>query len=164
MFSGLPGRTTNDDDRVLDDAVVLVLVPVVGDHAGIDQAGHVGLEREVDDVGRLAGLDRARLVARGAERVRELDALAVGGLVEAGLEILGVGLLGSRVGDQVDRAAAAVAGRGVDEPPQAATPRASAPESAAAASSRAPPRGRASATVAFAAPPRRGFERKRVMR
>ena len=36
---------------------------------GVDQAGHVGLEREVDDVGRLAGLDRARLVAGGAERV-----------------------------------------------------------------------------------------------
>ena len=97
-----------DDDGVLDDAVVLVFAPVLGHHPRVDQTRHVRLEREVNDVGGLAGLDRARLVARGAERVRELDALALRGGVEPGFELLGVGLLGSRVGDHVDRAAGAV--------------------------------------------------------
>ena len=78
----------------------------VGDDAGVDQARHVGLEREVDHVGRLAGLDRAALVAGRAERVRELDALAVRGLVEGGLEALLVGLLWGRVRHQAERAAA----------------------------------------------------------
>ena len=58
------------DDRVLDDAVVVVLrLPVVGDDPRVDEPRDVGLEREVDDVGRQAGLDRPRLVAGGAERV-----------------------------------------------------------------------------------------------
>ena len=46
---------------------------VLGDQAGLDQPGHVGLERQVHEVGRQAGLDRPRLVARGAERVLERD-------------------------------------------------------------------------------------------
>ena len=66
MFFGLPLRTTKHDDGVGDHALVLVLVPVGVDEAGLDQAGDVGLERERHEVGGQAGLDGAALVARGA--------------------------------------------------------------------------------------------------
>ena len=166
MFSGLPGPDADDDDGVLRAAVVLGVLVVLGDQAGLDQPGHVGLERQVHEVGGQAGLDRARLVARGPERVLEGDVGALVGLGEPGLQVLDVGGLRGRVGDQVDRAAAAVAaaaGGFVEEPPQAATPRASATLAAPAASMRASPRGRASARTAFAAPSRRSFCGKRVM-
>ena len=42
----------------------------------LDQPRHVRLEREGDDVGVQAGLDRAALVAGGAVRLVELDSLA----------------------------------------------------------------------------------------
>ena len=71
---------------------------------GLDQLGHVGLEREVDDVGRQAVDHRGGLRARGAERGRDGDAAARLGLGEV-LGQHGVGRLGRRVGDQVDRAA-----------------------------------------------------------
>ena len=74
-------RPDDDDDHgVGDDAVVLVVLPVLRDEAGVDQAGHVALEGEVDVVGGLARLDRAALVARGAVGRAELDALALRGL------------------------------------------------------------------------------------
>src|SRR5262245_2181917 len=52
------------DDRVRNDPLVLVLIPVGRDDPRVDQPRHVRLERELDDVGRLPGLDGAALIAR----------------------------------------------------------------------------------------------------
>ena len=78
MFFGLPLRTTNATTEVVDEALVRAGVPVVGDEAGLHQPRHVGLGRERHDVGLQAGLDRAALVAGGAEGRLEADALALG--------------------------------------------------------------------------------------
>ncbi len=61
---------------------MLALVPVLVDLAGLHEPGDVGLDGEVDDVRRQAGLDLARLVAGGAVGLAERDALAFGRLVE----------------------------------------------------------------------------------
>jgi hypothetical protein len=105
-------------DRVGDDSLVLILVPVGRDDAGVDQTLHVGLERELDDVGRLAGLDRAALVARGPKRVGEVDVLAVGCLLEGRLEALLVGLLWGRVRHHAERASARTARGDADSCPE----------------------------------------------
>ena len=99
MFFGLPLRGREHDDRVGDEAVVLVLVPVGRDLLGLDELVDVGRERQRDDVGLQAGLDRAGLVAGRAVGLLEADVLAVGGLLEGGNDLL-VGLLGRRVGDE----------------------------------------------------------------
>ena len=101
MLSGLPSRTTNTTTDEVTMPLVVVLVPVLGDLAVVDQAGHVGLEREVHEVGLLAALDGAALVTRGAVRRLEGDALAVVGLLE-GLEDVFVGALEDGEADHVD--------------------------------------------------------------
>ena len=109
MCFGLPGRTI----RVTTELVTIPLYWFWFQSAetmpGVDQALHVGLERELDDVGRLAGLDRTALVAGRSERVGEVDVLAVGRVLEARLEALLVDLLRSRVRDEVEGAAARAA-------------------------------------------------------
>ena len=69
-----------------------------------------GSSENVDDVGLLAGLDRAALVAGGAEGGLEADALAGRGLLEVGDDLV-VDDLGRRVGDERERRRA-LAGRG----------------------------------------------------
>ena len=63
MFFGLPGRTI----RVTTELVTMPLYWFWFQSDATIPAStrrvHVGLERELDDVGRLAGLDRAALVA-----------------------------------------------------------------------------------------------------
>ena len=59
-----------------------------------------------DDVGLQAGLDGAALVAGGAEGGLEPDALALGGLLEVGDDLV-VDDLGGRVGDERQLGAAA---------------------------------------------------------
>ena len=85
MFLGLPGRTANDDDAVVDDALVLVLVPVGGHDAGLHQALDVRPQGERDDVGGQAGGDGAALVAGRAVGLLELDAGAGLGRLERGM-------------------------------------------------------------------------------
>ena len=112
MPSGLPSRTTKTTTDEVGDALGLVVLPVLGDQALVDQAGHVGLEGEVHDVGVGAGHDGAALVAGGAVRRLELDALALVGALEV-LEDGLVGGLQDGEADQVDgrrRAVAAAAG------------------------------------------------------
>ena len=98
MPLGLPGRHHEGDHAVGDHALVGARVPVGGDDAGIDESGHVGLEREGHVVGEQACGDGSTLVARGAERGLELDILAgIGGL--EGLDGLGIGLTRRGVSD-----------------------------------------------------------------
>ena len=99
-----------DHDGVRDHALVLVLVPALVDEVGVHEPRHVGLERELDHVGRQAALDGARLLARCGVGLAEADALALGGLVEGRDQLL-VGLLRGGVGDERQLAAAAVAAR-----------------------------------------------------
>ena len=102
MFFGLPLRHHDDDDRVGHDALGGAGVPVLGDQAGLDQAGDVALEREVDVVGLEAVDHGAALVAGGAVGLAPSDALAVGGLGELVLDRL-VGLLRHGEADEVQR-------------------------------------------------------------
>ena len=77
------GPVREDDDAVADDAAVLVLVPVGGHDARLDEALDVRPERERHEVGRQARLDRAALVAGARVRLLELDARSgLGGLEE----------------------------------------------------------------------------------
>ena len=99
MPSGLPGAHGEHDDRVGDDALVLVARPVLVHEAGVDEPRDVGLERECDEVGREAGLDGAALVAGGRVRLLEVDALAGGRLLEGGDDLL-VRLARGGVGDE----------------------------------------------------------------
>ena len=92
-----------DDDRVGDHALVLAGIPVGGDDSRLDEARHVRLEREGDDVGLEAGLDGAALLAGARVRLVELDPLARAGLVE--VDQLGVRLARRRVGDEANGAA-----------------------------------------------------------
>ena len=94
-------------DRVGDEPVVLVLVPVRRDESLVDKPRDVRLERERRDVRVEAGDDCVSLVARGAVGLLERDALAVRRLVEGGDDLL-VRLLRGGVGDQRQAAAAAV--------------------------------------------------------
>jgi len=97
------------DDGVDEHALVLTLIPVSIDEAGVDLAGDVRLEREVQEVGILAGLDGTALVAGRAVRLAEVDILTVRGLLE-GRDQLGVGLGRRRIRDEVDLGRAASAG------------------------------------------------------
>ena len=63
MFLGLPGRTSNTTTLLWTMPLVLVLVPVLGHDARLDEALDVGPQRERQHVGRQAGLDGAALVA-----------------------------------------------------------------------------------------------------
>ena len=73
------------DDRGGDEAVVRPVLPRRLDQPGVDQARHVRLGRERHDVGGLAGLDGARLVAGRAERRLELEPLPSGVAVKSGM-------------------------------------------------------------------------------
>ena len=130
------------DDRRLRAAAVLALVPVVlGDEAGVDQTGHVGLDREVDEVGRLhrprprgTGRPRSRTSRRARPRSRRPPGSRAEGLL--------VDLLRGRVGDEADLAAdvaAATRRRRVEssEPQAATTPRARTAEADTTAATRA---------------------------
>jgi hypothetical protein len=83
------------DDRGRDPPVLGALV----DQAGLDEAVEVGLERERDDVGLLAGLDGAALVTGRAEGGLEGRAAARLGLLELRDDLV-VDDLGGRVGDE----------------------------------------------------------------
>ena len=84
------------------DALGGVGVPVLGHLVGLDQAGDVGLDREVDDVGGLAVDDGPRLVAGGAVGRGHGDALALLGGRERRDDLAPAGF-GHRVGDQGQR-------------------------------------------------------------
>ena len=79
MFFGLPLRVPMTTTESVTMPLYWFAVPGRADDVRLDQAGHVGLERELDDVGRQAGLDGAALVARGAVRLGERDVLAGSG-------------------------------------------------------------------------------------
>src|SRR5207248_8968415 len=76
-----------DDDRLRDDAAVLVVCPRLVDLLRLDEARHVVQLREVDDVRRQAGGDRLALHLGGGERVGELGAAAGRGRLVRGLEL-----------------------------------------------------------------------------
>src|SRR5690606_40934160 len=97
-----------DHDRAGDDALVLTGVPVLGHEAGVDEAGDVAGDGEMDVVGLEAILDRAALVAGGAVGVLELEVLAVLGLLEL-LEDRVVRLLGNGEADDRESLGVAVA-------------------------------------------------------
>src|SRR5215217_1626620 len=99
---------TGDQDhhRVGDHALVAVGVPVLGDQAGVDQLGHVRLQRQGNHIGRQPVLDRSGLVARAAVGLADPDALAGVGLLEGRDQGL-VRLPGGRVGNQGQLVAAA---------------------------------------------------------
>ena len=78
MPFGLPLRTMSETTDLDTSPLCALAAQSSDDEPGLDQARHVGLEREGDDVGGQAGLDGAALVARGAEGLREGDALARG--------------------------------------------------------------------------------------
>jgi hypothetical protein len=82
MFFGLPLRTTNDDDRVGDDALVSGSSAQSRRRGRLRRARDVGLEREGDDVGLQAGLDGAALVAGGAVGLLKVTPLPAGRLLE----------------------------------------------------------------------------------
>ena len=102
MSLGLPLRTTKATTEVVTRPSVRRRVPVGGDLAGVDEARHVGLGRERDDVGSEAGLDGARLVAGGAVGRLEADVSAVRGLLEVGDDLV-VDDLGRGVRDERER-------------------------------------------------------------
>src|SRR4051812_42825165 len=87
------------DDRLGHEALVSVGGPVVGHEPGLDQARHVRLEGEGHDVSGQAGLDGTTLIARGAEGLREADALAGGGGAKARDDLVVDDLRGG-VGDE----------------------------------------------------------------
>ena len=88
MFFGLPLRTTNATTDVVTSPLFGPAFQSSDDDPRLDEAGHVGLDREADDVGLLAGLDGAALVAGGAEGRLEADALAGRGLLEVGDDLV----------------------------------------------------------------------------
>src|SRR5215203_3099173 len=95
-------------DGVADHALMLVLVPALLDEARVDELRHVGLQRELDDVGRQAALHGTGLVAGTAVGLLERDALTRRRLVERRDDLL-VRLLGGRVSDQRQALATATA-------------------------------------------------------
>ena len=98
---GIALADDEDDDRLGHEPVVLVLVPVGGDEAGVHEPRHVGLERELDDVGRQAGLHAAALLAGRAVGLVEGDVRPGVRLLE-GRDQLRVRLARRRVGDERD--------------------------------------------------------------
>ena len=104
MCLGFPGRTMKLTMELVTMPLVGALVPRARDQAGLDQLGHVGLEREVHDVGRQPVDHRGGLGARGAEGGGDGHAAARLGGGEVLVEHR-VGRLGRRVGHQADRAA-----------------------------------------------------------
>ena len=110
--------TTTD---VVQMPLVVVVLPVLGDEALVDQAGHVGLERVVHVVGLLAGHDGAALVAGGAVRALELDVLAGVGVLE-GVEDALVGRLEDREAHDVDRSRQRLPDESPEHPVKASTP------------------------------------------
>ena len=101
MPLGLPLLTTMTTIDCVQMPLVSLSFQSFGDDALVDQAGHVGLQREVDLVGLLAGDDGAALVAGGAVRALELDVLAGVGVVE-GVDDALVCLLENGVANDVD--------------------------------------------------------------
>ena len=88
------------DHRAERDALGDVGVPVGGDLVGLDQTRHVGLHREVHQVGGLAVGHRAGLVTGGAVGGGDGEVLAGRGGLE-GRDDLAPARLRHRVGDQV---------------------------------------------------------------
>ena len=68
----VPVADDEDDDGVRDHALVRLLLPLGVDDAGGDELVHVGCQRQRDDIGVEACLDRPRLLAGGAVRLREV--------------------------------------------------------------------------------------------
>src|SRR4051794_15365971 len=103
------------DDRARDEPLRRRVGPRLVDEPGLDEAVHVGRERERDDVGGEAGLHGAALVAGRAERLAERDAAAGPGLLELRDDLV-VDDLRRRVGDErqagLGAAAARAAARG----------------------------------------------------
>src|SRR5215207_1293589 len=97
-----------DHHRVGDHALVAVGVPVLGDQAGVDQLGHVRLQRQGNHVAGQPVLDRSGLVAGGAIGLADADALASVGLLERRDERL-IGLPRGPAGDQRQLVAARAA-------------------------------------------------------
>src|SRR5215211_4292815 len=91
----------DDDHRVGDHAIVLVLVPIRIDEPGFDEACHIRLERELHHVGRQSCLHSAALLTRATVRSLELYSLASIGLLESGYERV-VGRFRRRVGHQAE--------------------------------------------------------------
>ena len=87
------------DERVGDDPLVGLLVPLAVDQPCLDERVHVGPEREGDDVGLEAGLHRPRLVAGGAVRLGEAHAASRRRALEH-RDQLRVRLARRRVGDE----------------------------------------------------------------
>src|SRR6266542_4067068 len=87
------------DDGLADDALVLPSVPALRDDAGLDELGHVRLERQLDDVCGQAVDHCSGLIARGAVRLGEGNALSGSSRLEGGDDLL-VRLLRRRVGDE----------------------------------------------------------------
>ena len=70
MFFGLPLRTAKTTTELVTKPSYLSLFQSVGDVLRVDELVDVGRERQRDDVGVEAGLDRPRLVAGGAVGLR----------------------------------------------------------------------------------------------
>ena len=77
MCFGLPGRTIRVTTELVTMPLYWFWFQSERDDAGVDQPRHVRLEREHDDIGRLARFDRAALVTGRSERVGEIDVLPV---------------------------------------------------------------------------------------
>ena len=112
VLDALGVALADDDghDRPERDPLVLAGVPALVDQPCVDQTRDVGLDGEVDDVGGCAGLDLARLVARGAVGLLEGDSLAGRGRVERRDQLVEAHL-GHGIRIEVDRAGARVAAR-----------------------------------------------------
>src|SRR6266516_2499990 len=105
----VPVADDEDDDRVADDPLVRIRLPVLRNEALAHEQVDVGIEREVHDVGGQTGRDGASLITRGAVRLVEADAVPRGRALER-RDDLAVGVLGGRIGDEVDRRARRSAG------------------------------------------------------
>ena len=99
MPLGLPLRTAKATMESLTMPLVGLFLPVVGDQAGLLDAGHVGLQRQRGDVGLEALDDGARLGAGAQVGLLEGHVLA--------------GLLLPLLAEERDQLAIGLAGRGV---------------------------------------------------
>ncbi len=125
MLSGLPLRTTKTTTDDVAMPLVGVVLPGLVDEAGVHEAGHVGLEREVHDVGVEAAVDGTALVTGGAVRRAELRVLAGLGVLEVREHRL-VGRLEHRVADDADRVGRRGARAAAEHAVKASTPAAAA--------------------------------------
>jgi hypothetical protein len=98
------------DHRGGHEPLVLAVLPGRLDEPGVDEPGHVRLGGERDDVGLLAGLDGARLIAGRAEGRLELQPLPLRRRLEGGDDLV-VDDLRRRVGHERERALRPVAAR-----------------------------------------------------